>query len=279
MIRFYYVLVTLIIGVAGVALSTGCTSPAPPTPAAPVSLGPPTRLPLTLSSTPLREKLSFVVSIGFVRLAMASLWWHRTSAGVGILSSRAWTSGAGRFFRDTRLRATTVVSLEHGDVRTSRRETDDQGQLRVVSTYFAAEHVSIRFERGQGSGMVRRDSIAELAPMDPESFLWEIRQWRPSRGQQLLAVVVSGRTLWLVKLTAETPRMLNSRLGSLRAQELAGRARRLDADGVLLLGAKPRHLRFFLSDDEQRLPLRIEADGGIGSVTIELLNHFRLRVP
>ncbi len=260
-----------------VAVLSACAGNIPRALEAPAEDSPPTRLPIALPASTAAESFSFDVEVGFVRLAKALVHFDPVTSSRARIHVKAETSGTGRFLRHTEVDGVSVVGLPIPTSVSSEHVITDQGKVRSISTYFRATdgetNVATRFPRGNGSGLISSTSIAELSPLSGETFLIALRAWRPTRGQQAVAVVASGPRLWFVRLVAQPPKMVSSKLGTMRAQQLAGKAIALRRDGSL--GNKTRRLSFILSDDERRLPLRIEAQSGLGNIKVELTRHHK----
>jgi hypothetical protein len=94
-----------------------------------------------------------------------------------------------------------------------------------------------------------------------------LRSWRPRLHETAYFHVVLGRRLWRVDVVADGPQVIKITGGAARLTH------RIDGVGVRLWQTsevEPRRFSLWLSEDPERVPLRMVADASFGEVTMTL---------
>ncbi len=126
------------------------------------------------------------------------------------------------------------------------------------------------YDNGGTAQRTGQSSVPEGAyPHDLHSALVLLRTWRPRLGEQAYFYVVLGRRLWRVDVTSEGPQVI-------KVQGSARLTHRIDGVGVRLWRpseAPPKHFSLWLSEDADRVPLRMVGDASFGEVTMTLTDR------
>jgi hypothetical protein len=110
---------------------------------------------------------------------------------------------------------------------------------------------------------------------DPLSSFFALRALPLSDGQHIDLDVLDGAALWRVALTVHrggTLRLENAAAAQ-PAIRIDGVARRLEDNGRPRAGQGPRNMTIWLSDDTNRVLLRMEADTDLGRCALELTSY------
>jgi hypothetical protein len=120
-------------------------------------------------------------------------------------------------------------------------------------------------------GVERRtgvDGIPEGAePHDMHSSMMLLRAWRPHLDETAYFYVVLGRRPWRVNMTSRGPEMIKLGDDPRLTHRLDGVAVRLGDNPEK---TPPKHFSLWLSEDTDRVPLRMVADASFGQVTMTL---------
>lgn len=190
------------------------------------------------------------------------------------------------------IRAEGVARLVH-DVTTEFTSWLDPGTglpllTRVVETASAddaaVEEIEVRHhQRADGHVPVwarhPRDGDkleAQRAPaelLDLHAILFRMRAWQGPPGSRFDADVVRSRYLWRMQWTLAGPETLTTTLGNLPALRIDALARRLGRDGATPLEGPPRQISLWISDDADRVPLRLVARTDYGAITMEIVDY------
>jgi hypothetical protein len=121
-------------------------------------------------------------------------------------------------------------------------------------------------------GVQRRTGVNAVPegadPHDMHSALLLLRAWRPRLDEQAHFYVVLGRRPWRVDVTSRGPEMIKLGEQPRLTYRLDGVAARLDPPGAD--GTAPKRFSLWLSEDADRVPLRMVADASFGQVTMML---------
>lgn len=167
--------------------------------------------------------------------------------------------------------------------------SDDKNLLRVRSesggawsTHCAGggQRIAVEYERQhrKNPGKTRRLSrrftmpAGELAH-DIHSALGAIRAWEPGPGEKAYFYALSSRTMWLNTITFVGRENLRTELGTYPTLRVDGIAARLTTRLQLNKRRKPRTYTLWLSDDANRLPLRVVGHTEYGDILIELTRY------
>lgn len=110
---------------------------------------------------------------------------------------------------------------------------------------------------------------------DPLSSFFALRALPLADGQKIDLDVLDGPALWRVALTAHrgVRVRLDREAQSRAAIRIDGVARRIEDNGRPRAGVGPRNMTIFLSDDDNRVLLRMEAETDLGRCALELTSY------
>lgn len=121
-------------------------------------------------------------------------------------------------------------------------------------------------------GVERRTGVnavpEEAEPHDMHSAMLLLRAWRPRLDEKAHFYVVLGRRPWRVDVTSRGPEMIKLGEQPRLTYRIDGVAVRLDTPGAE--GTPPKRFSLWLSEDPERVPLRMRADASFGQVTMTL---------
>jgi hypothetical protein len=158
----------------------------------------------------------------------------------------------------------SVFETERG-IRERRVRSTMDG--RVASVDFWAPD-----KQTKGRHVFRRDA------RDPLSGFFALRALPLADGQHFNLDIIDGNALWRVALAAKRGIKLHLEGDAPSAAKHAairidGVARRIEDDGRPHGGTGPRQVIIFLSDDDDRVLLRLEADTDLGRCALELTSY------
>jgi hypothetical protein len=159
----------------------------------------------------------------------------------------------------------TVSSVERG-VRERKIDTsiDRGGRL-----------VNLELSSKKESGRERR-LLPDVA-RDPLSALFAVRAARLEDGDSLRFLILDGMALWHTQIDVHRqPLRLENETRARRAIRLDGTNQRVD-DAGKPTGMPSRHYVVWLSDDADRVLLRMEADTDLGKAALELTSYQQAR--
>jgi len=257
-------------GCAGADAMTMKDSPAPPAPA-------PVTQDIGLNPG---ENMSFEVHLAGVLAGEAQLAVGQIGDVGGhraiVVRSRAATAGAAALFKKISDEATTTIDVETG--RPLALETIvEQGDMKVTaSATFAGSKAIVRYQRNdqKESKAVTLD-FGKTTVHDAHTAMAQLRGWRGTKGESRTVFVVGGRRLWRVDVTYAGEETVGSALGNRRAIVIEGKSYRARNNLTTESDKPSRTFKVWLSDDADRVPLKVTAATELGDIVMDLLEYNR----
>jgi len=162
---------------------------------------------------------------------------------------------------DARTELTGLAALR------SEFHIQDGDLLRHYETEHRPGSFDYEYDNGGDARRTGHGAVPEEAfPYDLQSALLLLRGWRPRLGETGFFYVVLGRRLWRTEVTYAGPQMLQTSRTPRLTHRLDGVSVRLWQPSEI----EPRHFSLWLSEDAERVPLRMVADASFGEVTLTL---------
>ena len=237
------------------------------------------------------ESMAFEVRLaglvaGEAQLAVGQLGAYEGHRAV-VVKSRAATAGAAAMIRHIADEATTVIDLdtgrplaldtvvEQGDSRTtaSAKFTDNVADITYArSGERTPHHLRVDFGRGAAAS-------AGIQVHDAHSAMAQLRGWHPAPGTRRTVFVVGGRRLWRIDVTYAGQDTIGSAIGNRRAIRFVGESYRARSDFSPETPRPTRTFTVWLSDDADRVPLKVAARTELGDVVMNLTEYNRSAAP
>jgi len=258
------------------ATTLPATPAAHPAPAATVEVG------LNPGETMAFEVRLAGIVAGEAQLAVGALGDYQGHRAV-VVKSRAATAGAAALIRHIVDEATTVIDMDTG--RPLALETRvEQGDSQTFATAkFTANVADITYQKSTETEphRMRLDFSrgAVLGPgatvHDAHSAMAQLRGWRATPGTRRTVFVVGGRRLWRIDVTYAGRDTIGSAIGNRSAIRFAGESYRVRADFSPETPRPTRTFSVWLSDDADRVPLKVAAKTELGDVVMSLTEYSR----
>lgn len=275
------------LGVTAVALATACgcrpVPVAPPSgtmvasagPSPVLGGGPVARPPLASPG----ERMLYRVSIHGFELAEYSIAVGDPTmldgTEVVVVQSQARTTKVAAMLKPIDDLFTSWISRTDGrSVRflSSERASKDDDRKEVTEARTAAGMVSLHVTRGD-EVLDEQQTIAGHGGHDLNSFLIFLRGWEGEPGAHLDADVVRSRYVWRMRVKVVGFDNLSTVLGNLPVARYDGEGVRLMRDGTLDPQSDTRRFSIWLTDDADRVPVKLVAKTDYGDVKMELLSY------
>ena len=226
------------------------------------------------------ETMAFELQLGGVLLGEAQLAVGELGEVDGrraiVVRSRAATAGAASLLGKVSDEATSVIDADtgrpislatvflKGDRRTEASATFDGG----VAEMTIQRH-------GEPAPRKHRITAQAHALHEAHSAIAQVRGWRAAPGAVRTVLVIGGRRMWRVDMKHVGVDTVGSALGNRRALVYDGTAFRARADLAPESGRPARTFRVWLSDDADRVPLRVSAKTEFGAIELTLTDYAR----
>ncbi|HEU4733502.1 MAG TPA: DUF3108 domain-containing protein [Kofleriaceae bacterium] len=226
------------------------------------------------------ETMAFEVRLagilaGEAQLAVGQLGDYEGHRAV-VVKSRAETAGAAALLKHIVDEATTVVDMDTG--RPLSVETYvEQGDAKTTATAkFTGNIAEITYNRsGDKAPRVIKVDFGKIRVHDAHSAMAQVRGWRATPGATRSVLVVGGRRLWRVDVTYVGEDTIGSAIGNRRAVHFTGASYRTRGDLTPETDKPSRTFSVWLSDDADRVPLKVTARTELGDIVMDLTEYNR----
>jgi hypothetical protein len=225
------------------------------------------------------EAMAFEVSLAGVLAGEASLVvGEPVDAGDGArleVTSRVASVGIARWIREVRDDLTSTIDVATGRPLAGYADVAFGARRFHGTTRYDGSAISIEWHNGDRTPRRLRYDLGDATPHDAHSAMAAVRTWEGSPGQVRRLVVLGGRRLWRTDVTWTGVEAVTSSMGTLQAVRLDGVAQRVDRRLQPEQGKRARRFTVWLSDDADRVPLRVAASTELGEVAIDLVGYQR----
>jgi hypothetical protein len=165
--------------------------------------------------------------------------------------------------RPVLFRSEELASPEDGAL-----ETSDSEAWRIEDGTFP-----IRVHRPEHGELVERQAVGTNPLYDMNGFLMTLRGWDVPVGTRATADVIRSRFLWRSEIEMAAYEVAVTDLGELPAVRIEGSSRRLLRDGQLDPRSDVRRYTMWISDDADRVPLRMVAHTDYGALEMSIVDY------
>jgi hypothetical protein len=264
----------LLFAVVGGCAAADAMTPSPPTQPSPVTV--------QTNEVGLNpgETMAFEVRIGGVlagdaALAVGDLGDFEGKRAV-VVKSRAQTAGAAALIKHIVDEATTVIDMDTG--RPLQLETlVEMGSKRTTATArFTGPIADVTYNRsGDKEPHNYKLNFGTNTVHDTHSAMAQVRGWKGKPGDTRTVFVVGGRRLWRVDVKYVGDETIGTALGNRRTVKFDGVSYRARPDFKVEGNLPARTFSVWLSDDADRVPLKVVAHTELGDLTVDLTEYNR----
>jgi hypothetical protein len=251
----------------------------------PAPVGPPTALPVTGGLFVPGEAMRF-------ELSLRGIVGGEASVGVGapgivggrrtiIVRSRVESAGVVAMFKEVKDEITTSIDLDsglptrlQGRVKFGQRESTIDAIFRLPSHKGPGGYdLTIQRVGSSTPRMVHMIMPGEQPAFDAHTVIGAMRAWRAEDGQYTYFYVLVGRHLWQNTVRMTGRERVRTKLGRYDAVRIEGVARRMTRTLKEDRKKPPRYYTLWMSDDDARLPLKVQARTEYGNVEAVLVDY------
>jgi hypothetical protein len=227
------------------------------------------------------ESMAFEVRLGGMLAGEAALAVGEVGEFEGkkaiVVKSRANTAGAAALIKRIADEATTVIDLETG--RPLQLDTLVEHGTRRTTAHatFAGNVADVTYQRSDqpNSSQQFKINFGTQTVHDTHTAMAQVRGWRAAPGATRSVYVIGGRRLWRVDVKVLGMETIGSALGNRRAIKFEGASYRARPNFTVEAGKPVRTFTVWLSDDADRVPLKVVATTELGDITVDLTDYTR----
>jgi hypothetical protein len=173
-------------------------------------------------------------------------------------------------------RAQTVIDIDSG--RPMQLETlVEMGDKRTTATAkFTGPIADVVYTRsGDPEPHKYKLNFGTNTVHDTHSAMAQVRGWRGKPGETRSVFVVGGRRLWRVDVKYLGDETIGTAVGNRRCVKFEGSSFRARADFKVESNTPARTFTVWLSDDGDRVPVKVIAHTELGELTVDLTEYNR----
>ncbi len=227
------------------------------------------------------ESMAFEVRLGGVLAGEAALAVGEIGEFEGkkavVVRSRANTAGAAALLKRIVDEATTTIDIDTGRPLALETHVEQGSRTTTATARFVGNVAQVTYKRSDDPNPHEyRINFGKETVHDTHSAMAQVRGWRPAPGTTRQVFVVGGRRLWRVDVKYVGAETIGSEeMGNRRAIRFEGASYRAKANFVVDSNKPARTFTVWLSDDADRVPLRVTAHTELGDVAVELTDYSR----
>ena len=226
------------------------------------------------------ESMAFEVHLGGVLAGEAQLAVGQLGVVGGhravVVKSRAATAGAAALFKSITDEATTVIDADTGRPLQLDTAVEVGGVTTTAHAVFTGSIATVTYSRSDdGKPHAYRVNFGAVTVHDTHSAMAQLRGWHGAPGATRTVYVVGGKRLWRVDLRFVGIESVGSAMGNRRAVHFDGAAFHAKANLALESEHPTRTFSVWLTDDADRVPLKLVAKTELGDVAMDLTEYSR----
>lgn len=208
----------------------------------------------------------FGLQIGTLRSSLCP----PTPQALGTMETSVTSAPIVNVIRRTSGEAKTELSALGPAPHASEYNFRDGDLLRHYRVEYGAGNYNYAYDNGGPQTLTGKNEVPEGAsPHDLHSAMLLLRAWRPRLDEAAYFYVVLGRKLWRVDVQAVGPQVIKTQGSPRLTHRVDGVAVRLWQSSEVA----PRRFSVWLSEDPERVPVRMVADASFGELTMTLTDR------
>lgn len=226
------------------------------------------------------ESMSFEVHLagmlaGEAQLAVGEIGEVEGKQAI-VVRSRAATAGAAALIKKISDEATTVIDVETGRPISLETVVQHGDRMITASAKFNGSIATVTYKRtGDTEAKAIALNFGTATVHDAHTAMAQLRGWKGTKGQTRTVYVVGGRRLWRIDITHNGDETIGSALGNRRAVVFEGKSYRARNNLTIDAGKPARTFKVWLSDDADRVPLKVVAATELGDIVMDLIEYNR----
>lgn len=225
------------------------------------------------------ESMTFVVSLGGVEAGEAALAVGAPGKVGGreaiVVSSKVASSGAFRWVKEVDDELTSTIDLDTGLPTTVVADVQFGGKHYHSEGTFQGALVDLAWHKGDDRVRHTHYDFGAVDAHDAHTAMAAMRTWEGQPGETQRLFIVGGRRIWRTDVTWAGRETIGTLLGNQAAVRLDGVSLRVTGRLEPERGKKSRTFTVWMSDDADRVPLKVVAHTELGDVVIELTGYER----
>ena len=229
------------------------------------------------------EHISYRLSLKGVELGTFQLVVGEVSdvggAQAVVVQTQAKSSGLASLVADIDDSFTSWVDVKTGRPRRFEvfehvaRNSPDRDHVVIDFTERAGDQVPIHYGLNDEPMKVLNQQVSLPDVWDYNAFLLACRGWEGEPGSTTTLEVFRSRYVWRMTITLGKKGSLVTELGELPVLRFDATTTKLDRNGARWVGQSDRTFTLWISDDHDRVPLKLDATSDFGAISMDIVDY------
>jgi len=158
--------------------------------------------------------------------------------------------------------------FEHAD-----RKSKDKDHIIVDFVARTATGVPVNYGVNDEPLKTLTQPVTQKDIWDYNAFLLAIRGWEGEKGSTATLEVFRSRYIWRMAITLGGKGNLVTDLGELPVLRFDAVTTKIDRNGQPWAGQEQRTFTLWISDDDDRVPLKLDATSDMGSISMDIVDY------
>jgi hypothetical protein len=193
-----------------------------------------------------------------------------------VVKSRAAAAGAVKLLRNFVDEATTTIDADSGRPLLLDTSVTMNDKTTTANAKFTGSAADVTYTKTDDpKPHTYHVDFGKVTVHDSHSAMAQMRGWRAAAGSTKQVYVVGGRRMWRIDMTFVGNETVGSALGNRKTVHLRGAAFRAKPNLQIEAGNATRTFDVWISDDADRVPIKMTAHTELGDVAMDLTEYNR----
>ena len=196
-----------------------------------------------------------------------------------VVQAQAKSSGLASLVADIDDRFTSWIDIKTGRPRRfevfehADRKSKDKDHVLIDFTQRTGDIVKFGYALNDAPLQERQQKVSGVDVWDYNAFLLAIRGWEGNKGATANLEVFRSGYLWRLTITRGGKGTLVTELGELPVLRFDAKSVKLDREGKPWAGQPTRDFTLWISDDNDRVPLKLDAESDYGKLELDIVEY------
>jgi hypothetical protein len=196
-----------------------------------------------------------------------------------LVQAQAKSSGLASLVADIDDRFTSWVDVKTGRPRRFEvfehvgRKSPDRDHVIVDFAARNGNTVPVHYALNDEPLKTLQQPITQKDVWDYNAFLIAVRAWEGEKGSTASLEVFRSRYVWKMVITLGGKGSLVTELGELPVLRFDAKTTKIDRNGQKWAGQAERTFTLWISDDNDRVPLKLDATSDLGSISMDIVDY------
>ena len=196
-----------------------------------------------------------------------------------VVQAQAKSSGIASLVTDIDDRFTSWVDIKTGRPRRfevfehAARKSKDKDHVVVDFAARNGNSIPVHYALNDEPLKTLQQPVTMPDVWDYNAFLLAIRAWEGEKGSTTTLEVFRSRYVWRIVITLGGKGTLVTELGEFPVLRFDAKTTKIDRDGKPWAGQEARSFTLWITDDNDRVPVKLDATSDYGSISMDIVEY------